>query len=121
MIWLAVALAGALGAACRFVVDQAVGAPKAALLPWGTVVVNVTGSLAAGAVVRLVADLVVAEDVGLIVAGGFLGAYTTFSTAMVESVRMLEERAPVRAVLNLLVPVVLATVAALSGWWLAGR
>ncbi len=120
MIWLAVALAGGLGAACRFVVDQAVGAPKGALLPWGTVVVNVTGSLAAGLVVRLVADLVVTEDVGLVVAGGFLGAYTTFSTAMVETVRLLEHRAPARALLNLLAPVLLATAAALTGWWLAG-
>jgi fluoride exporter len=120
MIWLAVALAGGLGAACRFLVDRAVGFHPDALLPWGTVVVNVTGSLAAGAVVRLVADLVVAEDVGLVVAGGFLGAYTTFSTAMVETLRLLEQRAPVRAVLNLLAPVVLATAAAMLGWWLAG-
>ena len=120
MIWLAVAVAGGLGAACRFAVDAAVGFRPDALLPFGTVVVNVTGSLAAGAVVRLVADLVVTEDVGLVVAGGFLGAYTTFSTAMVETVRLLELRAPVRAALNLLAPVALTTGAALTGWWLAG-
>jgi fluoride exporter len=118
MIWLVVALAGGLGAACRFMVDRTVAFHPEALLPWGTVVVNVTGSLAAGAMVRLVADLVVTEDVGLVVAGGFLGAYTTFSTAMVETLRLLEQRAPVRALLNLLAPVVLATAAAMLGWWL---
>jgi fluoride exporter len=119
MIWVAVALAGGLGSACRFAVDHAIRTRLGSQLPWGTLVVNVTGSFVAGIVVRLAAEAVVSDELRLVVAGGFLGAYTTFSTAMVETALLLERRAPARALLNLLGPVLLATLAALAGWWLA--
>jgi fluoride exporter len=118
MIWVAVAVAGGLGAACRYLLDRAISTRSASRLPWGTVVVNVTGSLVAGAIAGLAADAVVGEQLQLVAAGGFLGAYTTFSTAMMESALLLEQRRAGRALANLLVPTVLATAAALLGWWL---
>lgn len=118
MIWVAVAVAGGLGAACRYLVDRAVSTRLASRLPWGTVVVNVSGSLVAGVVVGLAATGVVPAGLELVVAGGFLGAYTTFSTAMMEAATLLEQRRPLRASATLLVPPVLATAAALAGWWL---
>ena len=118
MIWVAIALAGGLGAACRFALDHAVATRLGAALPWGTILVNVSGSLGAGVVAGLAASAVLPEPWRLVVAGGFLGAYTTFSTAMVDSLRLVEHGAPLRAVVNLLLPLVLAILAALAGWWL---
>jgi fluoride exporter len=93
MIWVAVAVAGGLGAACRYLLDRAISTRSASRLPWGTVVVNVTGSLVAGAIAGLAADAVVGEQLQLVAAGGFLGAYTTFSTWMFEAVRLLQRGA----------------------------
>jgi len=89
---LLVAVAGGLGAAARFVVDGAVRArtPSAAF-PWATVVVNVSGSLVIGLVTGVLlgaGDPAHLEPWRLGVATGFCGGYTTFSTAMVETVRL---------------------------------
>jgi fluoride exporter len=119
VIWVAVAVAGALGAACRHVVDWTVSTRTGGRLPWGTAVVNVTGSLAAGVVLGLAAEAVIPTEMRIVVAGGFLGAYTTFSTAMVESVVLFEDRRPQPAVVNVVMPMVLSVAAAATGWLLA--
>lgn len=93
MIWLAIAVAGGLGAAARFLVDAFVTARLPSPAPWGTVIVNVSGSFAAGLVAGSVATGGMAGSSGVVVAGGFLGAYTTFSTAMVQAAEpWLDER-----------------------------
>lgn len=121
MIWGAVMLAGALGAVCRFLVDLAVTGAGARLpgggrWPLGTVVVNATGSLAAGSVAGLAATGLLPADGELVVGGGFLGAYTTFSTVMVQTVRLLESGARASALGSLLLPMVVSCAAALLGW-----
>lgn len=89
---LLVAVAGGLGAAARFVVDGAVRArTPGAAFPWATVVVNVSGSLLIGLVTGVLlgaGDPARLEPWRLGVATGFCGGYTTFSTAMVETVRL---------------------------------
>jgi CrcB protein len=83
-----VAVAGAIGAPARFVLERIVRARWPADWPWGTFVVNVSGSLALGAVVGLVLAHGLDPDVRTIVGTGFLGAYTTFSTYAYETVRV---------------------------------
>lgn len=119
MIWLAIAVAGALGATARYVVDHLVSVRLPHTLPWGTFLINVSGSLLAGLVTALAAGGVLGPEVSRVVAGGFLGAYTTFSTAMYESVRLLEVGARRRAVTNLALPLVASVAAASIGWQLA--
>ena len=117
--WLPLALAGGVGAACRWGVDTCVGrlssraAREAAAenrqprrsgvrapcmsrmlrIPWGTVVVNVTACLLMGLLVGRTADPPHSETwaaTALTVMGtGFLGGYSTFSTACVEGARLL--------------------------------
>jgi len=83
-----VAIAGAIGAPARFVIERGIRARWPADWPWGTFVVNVSGSLALGLVVGLVLAQGVDADVRTIVGTGFLGAYTTFSAFAYETVRV---------------------------------
>lgn len=118
MTWVAVGAAGALGAVTRYLVDLLVSRAVASDLPWGTIVINVTGSFLAGVVAGLLARGAVGSSVTVVVAGGFLGAYTTFSTAMFEAARLLEERATWGALATLVLPLLAGVTAAGAGWWL---
>ena len=83
-----VALAGAIGAPARYVLERLIRSRWPTDWPWGTFVVNVSGSLALGLVVGVVLAQGVDADVRTIVGTGFLGAYTTFSTYAYETVRV---------------------------------
>jgi fluoride exporter len=82
MIWLAMAAVGAVGAYARYRLSNAVSARRPGAFPWGTFVVNLTGAFALG----MLTGAGVSGDALLICGTGTLGAYTTFSTWMVEAV-----------------------------------
>lgn len=114
-----IALAGGAGAAARFVADAVVRARAGAGFPWGTVVVNVSGSFVIG--VATGAALFHSWWGGVdgtalaVIAVGFCGGYTTFSTAMVESVRLIQDGTWKAAALNLMGTVVGCIAAAAAG------
>jgi CrcB protein len=83
-----VAIAGAIGAPARFALERVIRARWPGDWPWGTFLVNVSGSLALGLVVGVVLAHGVDADVRTVVGTGFLGAYTTFSTYAYETVRV---------------------------------
>ena len=90
--------------------------------PWGTLVVNVTGSLAIGFVARYgtgSASLSPELRTGLMV--GFCGAYTTFSTYSYETVRLLQDGAYLRAGTYAVGSVILSLGATLLGMAAANR
>ncbi|MCR2764821.1 CrcB family protein [Microbacterium sp. zg.B48] len=89
LVLLAVAAAGGIGSALRFVLDSQVSQRARIAFPVGTNIINATGSLALGVVTGLVAAHTVPGPVGLIVGTGLIGGYTTFSTASLETVRLL--------------------------------
>ena len=115
MILLGVALAGALGAPARYLVEQAVSIRHRWLFPWGTFVVNVGGALALGILAGLVLAQGFSKDAQTVLGTGFLGAYTTFSTFAYETVRRAEEGAPRVAVAYALGSVVAGVAAAAVG------
>lgn len=92
MMTLWVALAGSAGAVARFVLDGAIRARRAGEFPWGTVLVNISGSLLLGFVVGLVLFQGAPSQLQIVLGVGFCGGYTTFSTASVETVRLLQRR-----------------------------
>lgn len=92
-LWAAVLVAGGAGAVCRYLVDGAVTARTRGAYPWGTLVVNLTGSLLLGIVAGLITKHGAPEAVGVVAGTAFCGAYTTFSTLAYETVRLAEDGA----------------------------
>jgi fluoride exporter len=93
MTLLLVAVGGALGAAARYLLDRAIATRQTSPFPLGTLVINVTGSIALGAVLGWAAGDHVSSAFVAWAGTGFLGAYTTFSTFTFETVRLLEDGA----------------------------
>jgi fluoride exporter len=82
---IAVALGGALGSPARYAIGRVLP-PSAGGFPWATFLINVVGSFALGALVTSIAEQwPPSRFVRPFAAIGFLGAFTTFSTYMVES------------------------------------
>ena len=107
------ALGGGAGAALRYAVNLAVAARWRGRFPLGTLLVNVTGSLLLGILMRVlggVADPTSAQ-LAVVLGAGVLGGYTTFSTAIVESV-LLARTGHRRTALAYAVGTMVATVAA---------
>jgi CrcB protein len=92
-VFVAMVAAGAVGAPVRYLVDGAVRQRRLGLFPWGTFVVNVTGSLLLGLLTGLGLYHAFPETPRAVLGTGFCGAYTTFSTFSLETVRLLEEGA----------------------------
>lgn len=83
------ALGAALGAPARYLTDRAVQSRHDTVFPWGTLTVNIVGSLVLGLLTGA-ADHVSAELAALI-GTGFCGALSTFSTFSYETVRLIQE------------------------------
>lgn len=89
----AIALAGAAGALARYGLDGLV-ASRARAFPWGTFVVNMTGSLLLGFAFTLLTERYRVDPwLRSAITIGFLGAYTTFSTLSLETYRLFEDGA----------------------------
>lgn len=120
MIALLVALAGGVGAVTRFVVDAEVARRTRGLpFPLGTQVINVTGSLLLGFITGWWsfhgADPAIRQALGT----GFLGGYTTFSTACVEASGLARGGRGWAAAAYAMVMLLLSVAAAAGGFWLA--
>ncbi|MDP6745365.1 MAG: fluoride efflux transporter CrcB, partial [SAR324 cluster bacterium] len=101
---LAIALGGACGSVSRFLVAREMGRRLGDFLPYGTLAVNVLGSLALGWLATVFLDRPeINSALRLGIAVGFLGAFTTFSTFSLESVQLLLNGAVWRAMLNIAV------------------
>lgn len=114
-----VALAGGLGALVRFLVDAEIGRRTPRLgLPLGTLVVNITGSLLLGWVIGWWTFHTGDPGLKLILGTGFLGGYTTFSTACVEAARLARGGQTWRMALHASAMLLLSVTAAGLGTWL---
>jgi len=91
---LAVAAGGAIGASLRWLLASAIQRATGSAFPWGTFAVNALGSFALGFLfVYLLERSTVGELLRLLLTVGLLGAFTTFSTYSLESIRLLEQGA----------------------------
>jgi CrcB protein len=110
--WIGLGALGALGALGRFMVDGAVSARWPSDFPFGTLAVNLSGGFALGVLV----GLGVGGNAMLIFGTGLLGAYTTFSTWMVEAQRLGEDGEWRLMWLNVFGPMLLGLATTGLGW-----
>lgn len=111
LVWAGVMLIGGAGAVLRFLVDGIVSARTGRAFPYGTMVVNISGAVILG----LLAGLALPADAALLAGTAAVGSYTTFSTWMLESQRLTEERQVRKAGLNIGLSLVLGVAAAALG------
>lgn len=121
MIWLFIAAGGAAGAVARYGLSRWVQAHAGLAFPWGTLVVNVTGSLLIGLAVRYFDGTQLAPELRALIAVGLLGGFTTFSTYTYETAVLLEQGAWARAVGYSIGSLLVGVCAVYAGFMMAGR
>ncbi|MEH0934737.1 fluoride efflux transporter CrcB [Micromonospora psammae] len=115
MTVLLIALGAAVGAPLRYLTDRAVQARLGSSFPWGTLTVNVVGSLLLGFLV----GLPVGPGLGALLGTGLCGALTTYSTFGYETLRLVRAGGRLRALANVALSVTAGLCAAAAGLTLA--
>ena len=119
MIVLLVFLGGAAGAPARYLIDRHIQQRYETVFPFGTLTVNVVGSLLLGVLLGLSEAMGVSEEAVALLGFGFCGALTTFSTFGYETVRLLEDGSLIEAGLNAVGSLLLGALAAVAGYAMA--
>lgn len=115
---LAIAAGGAIGSVMRYLVSTGVYAIAGRGFPYGTLTVNIAGSMAMGLLYVLLIDRAAADGfwrMALLV--GFLGAFTTFSTFSIETLNLMQGGEFAKAMANILLSVALC----IGATWLGIR
>ena len=99
LLWAGVALIGGTGSVVRFLADGLVGSAADRDFPFGTLAVNVSGAVILG----LITGLALGHEQALLAGTAAVGSYTTFSTWMLETQRLTEERQYRTAAANVIV------------------
>jgi len=111
VIWAAVVVIGGAGSVLRFLVDGAVSSSANRDFPLGTMAVNISGAVILG----VLTGLALGHYQALLAGTAAVGSYTTFSTWMLESQRMAEERQYAKVAVNIVMSLVLGVAAAAVG------
>ena len=109
LIFLLASIAGGVGAGLRYLVDIGVMSLTKGRFPWGIVVVNITGAFALGVVTASI------PDAAFVIGAGLLGGYTTFSTAMLDTLALWRDGERPASIAHLTGTFAASVVAALAG------
>lgn len=116
LTYLGLAVAGAVGAIARYVIDAAVDDRTGGAFPWGTLVVNLSAAILLGAVFALFQSrLGVPVWLRTTIQTGFLGTYSTFSTLTLETLNLLRAGSYLAGALDILGSVALGLLAVYVG------
>jgi CrcB protein len=115
--WIGVAVLGAAGALLRFLLDGAVSTRAGRDLPFGTLTVNLAGSLLLG----FLAGISLTGDALVLAGTATLGSFTTFSTWMFETQRLVEDGESRGALANALVSLAAGLGAVALGRFVGGQ
>jgi CrcB protein len=117
-VW--VCLGAAFGAPARYLVDRFVQSRVDAVMPWGTLCVNVFGSFVLGFITGLATQHQVSDPVMTVIGPGFCGALTTYSTLSYETLRLYEDGARLYAGVNVALSLAAGMGAVIAGYGLGG-
>ena len=120
MIILAVLAGGMIGAPARYLADRLVQARHDSVFPWGTFIVNMTGSAVLGFLLGAERHLGLPPGLFALLGTGFCGGLTTFSTFGYETLRLLEDGAIGEAGVNVIGSLAVGVLLAWLGFLLAG-
>ena len=118
MMWVAVALGGALGSPARHAVNLAFARVTPSTSPYATATVNILGSLAIGVLAGLTASgkLHMTPTTRTFVFVGLLGGFTTFSSLMLDTLALAHGSERGLAISNVLAQCVLGAIAVFAGY-----
>jgi CrcB protein len=116
-VWIGVLVCGGIGALARFLFDGIISTAVGRDLPFGTFAINISGAFALG----LLAGLALRGDALTLAGTATLGSYTTFSTWMLESHRLREERQFAAALANTFVSLFVGLGAAALGRYIGAH
>ncbi len=116
LAWVGAAVLGGCGAILRFLLDSAVSARATSAFPYGTFVVNISGAVLLG----LVVGAALGGDEAILIGTATIGSYTTFSTWMFETHRLVEQGDVARAFANAAVSLAVGLCAVYVGRVLGG-
>src|SRR5215471_4451547 len=97
--YLMIAVGGAAGAIARYVLGNYIGSRLGVRFPYGTFVINVSGSFLVGFILVLLSRTTASQNWRYLIAIGFIGAYTTFSTFEYETLRAIQDGQPMMGLL----------------------
>lgn len=115
MLTLWVGIGGAVGSIARYQLGR-VAAARAPGFPWGTLFINVLGSLLLAVLMALVLRGRVSDSVRIALGTGLLGGFTTYSSFNYETLALVQQGAYARAAIYVLATVVGCFAAGLLGW-----
>ena len=120
MIWFAVAFGGALGSVARYALSASLRALQPGF-PWGTLIVNVTGGLAMGAIIAyaITRPGALSDTLRIGLTTGILGGFTTFSAFSIETLLLWRDGNAAAAFANVAANLILSLGACAIGFWLA--
>ena len=113
--YLVVGLGGFIGANARFIIGSWAAGKWGTSFPYGTFIINITGCFILGLFATLLLRFAWNDNWRLLIAVGFVGAYTTFSTFEYESLQLVSQGSLPRAAINILGSVILGFAAAFLG------
>lgn len=111
MEYLFVGIGGILGSLTRFSLGKFISDKFHTVFPVGTFIINITGALLLG----VVSSMGLKSNLNLLLADGFLGAYTTFSTFMYEGFNLFKDNEKLNAVLYILGSLIIGLVGFIAG------
>ncbi len=111
MEYIAVGVGGMLGSITRYALGKWISERYDTIIPMGTLLINISGALLLG----IVSSLYTGGNIYLLLAEGYLGAYTTFSAFMYEGFNLIQANERKNAILYILVTLFLGIIGFITG------